>query len=150
MKIRNVSKDNMAGLGISDREGKPLVDQVQLPFGDQLYKVQRDMVQQKLESLFADIEKQGRSLGESLNLKDLKKYKDLIQKFLDYAVNKMYHLKEQPGWDRKGRYKIYTTIETVNKELEDLTGMLMSDQKDQISILAKVDEIRGLLVDIFS
>lgn len=150
MKIRNVSKETLASLGITDREGRVTADQIQTSFGDHMYKVQRDMVQQELEKLFADIDKQGKALGNSLNLKDLKKYKDLIQKFLDYAVNKMYHLKEQPGWDRKGRYKIYTVIETVNKELESLTEMLLSDQQDKISVLAKVDDIRGMLVDIFS
>ena len=150
MKIRNISKDNIASLGIADRDGKLSADSVTQTFGDQLQKVQNDIVQHKLESLFADIEKQGRLLGESLVLKDLKKYKDLIQKFLDYAVNKMYHLKEQPGWDRRGRRKIYVMVETVNKELEELTKALLSEQKDKIAILAKIDEIRGLLVDIHS
>ncbi|MDT3700721.1 MAG: YaaR family protein [Thermincola sp.] len=150
MKIRNVSKETLASLGITDREGRITSDNTLTSFGDQMHKVQRDMVKQELEKLFNDIDKQGRALGNSLNLKDLKKYKDLIQKFLDYAVNKMYHLKEQPGWDRKGRYKIYTVIESVNKELEKLTAMLLSEQQDKISILAKVDDIRGLLVDIFS
>lgn len=150
MKIRNVSKETLASLGITDREGRVTNDNTLTSFGDQMHKIQRDMVQQELEKLFDDIDKQGKSLGNSLNLKDLKKYKDLIQKFLDYAVNKMYHLKEQPGWDRKGRYKIYTVIESVNKELEKLTAMLLSEQQDKISILAKVDDIRGLLVDIFS
>ncbi len=150
MKIRNVSKDNTASLGIMDKDGKHSSGHVQQAFGDQLHRVHADIVHQKLESLFSDIEKQGRQLAETLNIKDLKKYKDLIQKFLDYAVNKMYHLKEQAGWDRRGRRKIYTIVETVNKELENLTGMLLSEQKDQIAILAKVDEIRGLLVDIYS
>ena len=150
MKIRNVSKDNLSSLSSLDREGKVSPDQLAQTFGEQLHKVQSSLVHQKLEGLFADIQRQGGTLSESLNLKDLMKYKELIQKFLDYAVNKMYHLKEQSGWDRRGRHKVYTLVETVNKELEDLTKMLMSEQKDKISILAKVDEIRGLLVDIYS
>lgn len=150
MKIRNVSKNSMASLGIADKDGKHPSGHVQQAFGDQLHRVQTDIVQQKLESLFSDIEKQGRQLAETLNIRDLKKYKDMIQKFLDYAVNKMYHLKEQAGWDRRGRRKIYTIVETVNSELENLTGMLLSEQKDQIAVLAKVDEIRGLLIDIYS
>lgn len=150
MKIRNVSKDNISSLSPLEREGKISPGQLAQTFGEQLHKVQSDLVHQKLEGLFADIQRQGGALAESLNLKDLMKYKELIQKFLDYAVNKMYHLKEQSGWDRRGRHKVYTLVETVNKELEDLTKMLMSEQKDKISILAKVDEIRGLLVDIYS
>ena len=147
MKIRKAAKENVASPGVS--EGRQSVNRVQPTFGDQLHRIQSDLIHEKLESLFNDIDEQGKILRESLNLKDLKKYKNLIQKFLDYAVNKMYRLKEQAGWDRKGRHKIYTLVETVNKGLEELTTMLMSEQKDQIAILAKVDEIRGLLIDVY-
>ncbi len=130
--------------------GNRVIQRTDNSFGEQLQKVQNDMIHQQLQSLLGDIEKQGKVLGQSQNIKDLKKYKGLIQKFLDYAVNKMYSLKEQTGWDRRGRHKIYTMIETVNKELESLTGMIISGQQDKISLLAKLDEIRGLLVDIYS
>ena len=150
MKIRKVSKENLADLGITDKTQKLSVSRGEPSFGDQLHKIQYEFVQEKMESLFNDINNQGQVLADTLNIKELKKYKDLIQKFLDNAVNIMYHLKEQAGWDRRGRHKIYVMIETVNKELETLTKMLMSEQADKIAILAKVDEIRGLLVDIYS
>jgi uncharacterized protein YaaR (DUF327 family) len=150
MRIRNISKENIANLGMSDKENKSTANPLSIAFSEQLHRVQSDVVHQKLESLFNDIDKQGKVLGEKLNLKELIKYKDMIQKFLEYAVNKMYQIKEQGGWDRRGKHKIYTMIETVNKEMENLTSMLLSEQKDKISILAKVDEIRGILIDIYS
>ncbi|HWI55378.1 MAG TPA: YaaR family protein [Desulfobacteria bacterium] len=147
MEIRKISKNVTSG--VVDH-GNRAIQRTDTPFAEQLQKVQNDMIHQQLESLLGDIEKQGKVLGQSQNLRDLKKYKDLIQKFLDYAVNKMYSLKEQTGWDRRGRHKIYTMIETVNQELENLTEMLITGQQDKISILDKLDEIRGLLVDIYS
>lgn len=150
MKIRKVSKENVTSLNTIDKDARLSKHRIGSSFGEQLHRVQGELVHKELENLYRDINQQGKLLIKTLNLKDLKKFRDMIQKFLDYAVNKMYHLKEQPGWDRRGRHKIYTSIETVNKELEDLTKMLLSEQKDQISILAKVDEIRGLLVDLYS
>jgi len=150
MKIREVIKDNLAGTGFHDKESSHVSNSSAPSFTDQLNRVHNGVVHEKLESLFNDIGKQGRVLGETLNIKDLKKFKDLIQRFLDYAVNKMYRMREQHGWDRKGRHKIYTLVETVNKEMETLTRMVLTDQKEQIGILAKVDEIRGLLLDIYS
>lgn len=148
MSIRKVSKDGMSmGFLENTRQGMAKVEQ---DFGEQIQKVQRQMVHQELESLMKDIDKQGKVLGETLNIKDLKKFKNLIQKFFDYAVNNMYHLKEQTGWDRRGRHKIYTVVETVNKELENLTEMVLDEQKDNISVLSKMDEIRGMLFDIYS
>lgn len=149
MGIGKVSKDNFTG--ISEQVGRSSdLSKVHKNFADQLHKVKTDLVHQELENLFNEIDKQGKVLGESQTIRDLKKYKDLIQRFLDYAVNKMYSLKEHTGWDRRGRHKIYTMIETVNKGLESLTEQLLSGQQDKIAILAKVDEIRGLLLDIYS
>jgi uncharacterized protein YaaR (DUF327 family) len=150
MKIRKVTKDGTAGFAISDKDVKQVAGRENQSFNEQLHKVHNDIVHQQLGNLLSDIEKQGRVLGETLNIRDLKKYKDLIQKFLDYAVNKMYQMREQHGWDRRGRHKVYSMVETVNKEMESLTQMLLSEQKDKIAVLAKVDEIRGLLVDIYS
>lgn len=149
MPIRNVSEDKISKIGIMDnnRQG---VTRAQQDFGEQLQKIHSNMVKEELDTLLKDIDKQGKALGETLNIRDLKKFKDLIQKFLDYAVNKMYNLKEQQGWDRRGRHKVYTLVESVNNELENLTQMVLSEQKDNINILAKMDQIRGLLVDIYS
>jgi hypothetical protein len=65
VKIRNVSKETLASLGITDREGRITTEQTLSSFGDQMHKVQRDMVQQELERLFADIDKQGKALGNN-------------------------------------------------------------------------------------
>ncbi|MBU7007745.1 YaaR family protein [Phosphitispora fastidiosa] len=150
MKIRKITKDGTSGFAISDKDAKQVAGRENQSFNEQLHKVHNDIVHQQLGNLLSDIEKQGRVLGGTLNIRDLKKYKDLIQKFLDYAVNKMYQMREQHGWDRRGRHKVYSMVETVNKEMESLTQMLLSEQKDKIAVLAKVDEIRGLLIDIYS
>ncbi len=150
MKIRKITKDGTAGFAIADKDGKQVAGREHQSFNEQLHRVHNEIVHQQLGSLLSDIEKQGKALGDTLNLRDLKKYKDLIQKFLDYAVNKMYQMREEHGWDRRGRHKVYSLVETVNQEMENLTKMLLSEQKDKITILAKVDEIRGLLIDIYS
>lgn len=150
MKIRRFPKDTTVSPRSPERDSAPVPHLSGVSFNDQLQKVRGEMVHRELEKMFDDVERQGRILSETMNLKDMKKYRDLIQKFLDYAVNEMYKMNEQHGWDRRGRHKIYLMIETVNKELETLTSMLLADQKDGIGFLAKIDQIRGLLVDIYS
>ena len=41
-------------------------------------------------------------------------------------------------------------IKLVNKELDELALELIKDEKDHILILNKIDEIRGLLIDIIT
>ena len=52
--------------------------------------------------------------------------------------------------DRKGRHRVYGIVKQVNETLDELAAELLKDEKDNIAILSKIDEIRGLLLDIFT
>lgn len=150
MKIRDLPKHNIAGFGSVDKDGKQPVGGSQTIFSEQMFRVRGDFIKEKLENLLRDISEQGKKLGENLNIRELKRYKELVRSFLHEAVDKMYRLQEEAGWDRRGRHKIYTVVKTVDRELENLTGLMLAEQKDQVAVLAKIDEIRGMLLDLYS
>jgi uncharacterized protein YaaR (DUF327 family) len=83
-------------------------------------------------------------------LGDLKNYKDLLRHFLKETQGKVYVMRQQVGWSRFGKSKLYQRIERINLELDELTKITLSQQKDPIKMLNKLDEIRGLLVDLYS
>jgi len=41
------------------------------------------------------------------------------------------------------------TVEKINKKLEELTSFVLGKEKKNIDLLATLDEIRGLLVDLY-
>jgi uncharacterized protein YaaR (DUF327 family) len=41
-------------------------------------------------------------------------------------------------------------IRLIDKNLDELAAELIKDEKDHLTILNKIDEIRGLLLDIFT
>ena len=38
----------------------------------------------------------------------------------------------------------------INQTLDELAEELLNEEKDHISILSKIDEIKGLILDIFT
>ena len=50
--------------------------------------------------------------------------------------------------DRRGRHRVYGMIKLVDEKMDELASALVADEKDHIDILDRVDEIRGLLLDI--
>lgn len=52
--------------------------------------------------------------------------------------------------DKKGRHRVYGIIRQVDDTLDELARELVKDEKDHIAILSRIDEIRGLLLDIFT
>ncbi len=52
--------------------------------------------------------------------------------------------------DRRGRHRVYGIIRLIDSNLDELASELVEDEKDHLSILARIGEIRGLLLDIFT
>jgi len=50
--------------------------------------------------------------------------------------------------DRRGRYKVYATVKKINEELDELTKRFLMPRKDNIRILQRIEDIRGLVLDL--
>jgi len=47
------------------------------------------------------------------------------------------------------RQKIYTVTKLIDKKLDALTKLVLTQQAQNITLLATLDEIRGLLIDLY-
>jgi uncharacterized protein YaaR (DUF327 family) len=92
----------------------------------------------------------GRKLSRSLSLADLKKYKQKVSDFLKLCISEGLCYKEEKFSSKYGRTKILSLVETVNKKLLSLAEILLSENKDSLRVMALVDEIRGLLLDLYA
>lgn len=108
---------------------------------------ERDL-QQKLNSLMEDITSQGKKISEHMDIKDMKRYRELVKDFMNEVVNRSHKFSRENFLDRRGRHRVYGIVKLVDKNLDELASELVKDEKDHLTILGKVDEIRGLLLDI--
>ncbi len=102
----------------------------------------------KLTSLAKSIEEQGEKIAKHMDIRDMKTYRSLIKEFLNEVVTHSHEFSRENFLDRRGRHRVYGIIKLVDKNLDDLAGELVKEEKDHIAILNRVDEIRGLLLDI--
>ena len=105
-------------------------------------------LQEKLNGLMEDITTQGEKLAEHMDIRDMKKYRELVKNFLNEVVNRSHKFSRENFLDRRGRHRVYGIVKLVDKNLDDLASELVKDEKDHLTILSKVGEIRGLLLDI--
>ena len=110
--------------------------------------IEEPELQEKLNGLMEDITKQGDKLAEHMDIRDMKKYRELVKDFLNEVVNRSHKFSRENFLDRRGRHRVYGIVKLVNKNLDDLAGELVKDEKDHPTILSKVGEIRGLLLDV--
>ena len=94
-------------------------------------------LQEKLNSMMEEITVQGDKISKHMDIKDMKKYRELVKGFLNEVVSRSHEFSRENFLDRRGRHRVYGIVRLVDKNLDDLAGELV-----------KIDEIRGLLLDI--
>jgi hypothetical protein len=104
----------------------------------------------RLNLLMEEIVMQGDKIVKRTDIRDMRKYRTLIKEFMNEIVNRSHKFTRENFLDRRGRHRVYGIIRLVDEKLDELAQELVGEEKDSISILAKVDEIRGLLLDIFA
>lgn len=104
----------------------------------------------RLQVMMEEITMQGKKLGKHMDVRDMKHYRKLIKEFMNEIVNRSHKFSRENFLDRRGRHRVYGMIKRVDEVLDELAGELIKDEKDAIAILDKVDEIRGLLLDIIT
>ena len=107
-----------------------------------------------------------RSAGDGLRNRPLPdeiiRYKQAVRNFMHYVVENCYSLDHETGIPRKfrGGYNgprdtpeamnrlTYTKIQVIDKKLEDMAAMLLSSQMPQLELASRLEEIKGLLIDL--
>ena len=105
-------------------------------------------LQEKLNSKMEQITVQGDKISKHMDIKDMKKYRELVKGFLNEVVSRSHEFSRENFLDRRGRHRVYGIVRLVDKNLDDLAGELVKDEKDHLAIISKIDDIRGLLLDI--
>jgi uncharacterized protein YaaR (DUF327 family) len=110
--------------------------------------IEEKELQSKLSSLMEQITAQGDKLAKHMDIADMKRYRGLVKDFLNEVVNRSHEFSRENFLDRRGRHRVYGIVRLVDKNLDDLAQELVKEEKDNLTVLNKVGEIRGLLLDI--
>ncbi|MCL2706429.1 MAG: YaaR family protein [Spirochaetaceae bacterium] len=112
------------------------------------------------ESLLDDVHSIGQKLIEKPFISNIKEYREAVKRFIAYVVKNAYSMEtkieektyKKDGFDFKDEnqkfQRIWTNIRVVDDKVEKLAIYTLQDQKDKLTILKRVEEIEGILVDL--
>lgn len=115
-----------------------------------LSQIDESELQDKLKQMVEDISKQGQKIAEHMDIRDLKMYRSLISNFMNEIVANSHEFSRENFLDKRGRHRVYGIIRQVNAKLDELAQELLKSEKNHVSILDKIGEIRGLILDILT
>lgn len=120
----------------------------QSQFLERFEKIKSDDVRVKLEGIFEKIVKKSENLEETLSLKNFVEYKKLVKEFMGIATENTHVFSQNSTLDRRGRRRVYSMINQVDRELEGITREFLSNHVDHANVLKNMDVITGMLIDI--
>lgn len=149
MKVRNVN--NMALETVTKSESHE-IDELQskdVVFKSQLSKEKGAAYMGHVKELISQIEEQGKLLGKRADMGELQKYREMVTKLINETVSNGFIFEKEGKIGVNGRSKIFAMIRTINEKLDKMTQKLLQDEQKNLNLLDDVDDIRGLLVDMY-
>ncbi|MFL0250776.1 YaaR family protein [Clostridium neuense] len=107
---------------------------------------QQKKSEEQLKQMQEDIKKKGNRLAITKCFVDVNAYKNLIKEYLQSVLNYMYSVKKDISF---WQTQYFITVETVDKKLEELTEQIMSEEREKLNVASTIDDITGLIVDMY-
>ena len=115
-----------------------------------------------VNALMDDVRSAGDSMRDRPYPEEILRYKQAVRNFIHYIAENAYSLEHEAGIPRylkpgyKGprgtpaalEQKKLFKIQIIDKKLEDLAAMLLSSQMQQLELISRLEEIKGLLIDL--
>ncbi len=105
---------------------------------------------ERLNAMMGEITEQGEKIKKRRDIRDMKHYRALIKDFMNEVVNRSHKFSRENFLDKRGRHRVYGMIRLVDEKLDIIASELIKDEQDIMLIMGSIDEIRGLLLDIFT
>lgn len=115
-----------------------------------LSQIEESQLQDKLTQMVEEITSQGAKIADHMDIKDLKIYRGLIANFMQEIISNSHKFSRENFLDRRGRHRVYGIVRLVNEKIDELAKELLSAEKNHVSILEKIGEIQGLILDIIT
>ena len=101
------------------------------------------------DQLLTQVDEAAKKLLTQPSMETLRSYRAAVRDFLKEAISGSYRMKGESRWDRRGNRRMFCVVQKVNQALEELTSTVLQKNAQPIEVMAKMDEIRGLLVDLY-
>ncbi|MGL5754998.1 MAG: YaaR family protein [Paraclostridium sp.] len=140
MKIRDYSRVT-ENSNIDTRRVKPGTS-----FNDSFSQINKVKTKEEVDTYIKQIKEIGKQLVSTKGYSDVIRYKQAIQKYLKSVVDYTYEIDKKDSFWSNNYFK---TVNVVNEKLESLSRDFFNDEKENIDIASKIDDINGLLIDLY-
>lgn len=106
--------------------------------------------QASLETLLDEVHESGDRLKENPSVDLVQAYKKAVRDFVHHVVERSFAVERKTSGRNVLKRNAYFRVSVIDESLEKLAAEILRNQRDNLDILRRVDEINGMLVDLLS
>ena len=76
--------------------------------------IENSELQEKLSGLMKDIEEQGSKIAKHMDIRDMKRYRNLVKEFMNEVTANSHTFSRENFLDRRGRPRVYGIVKEVD------------------------------------
>jgi uncharacterized protein YaaR (DUF327 family) len=150
LKIQNTMAPTPTGTTVRTSSAAETPSEHAVLFRRTLSAASGEAREEHLRALIAKIDEQAERLSEHTDVAEFARYRQYIKDFLDDLVSNGYEFDKQSVFSGRGRARYLVTVRTIDEKLDQLGKEVLSGQADNLSVLHATDDIRGLILDVFT
>jgi uncharacterized protein YaaR (DUF327 family) len=101
-----------------------------------------------LHELLDEVHGAGDALSKRPFPPEIRAYKEAVRNFVHYVVENSFDTEEQISGANVLKRKKFTLVAVIDAKLEEMAAAILRGQAGQLEMLARLDEINGLLIDL--
>jgi Uncharacterized protein conserved in bacteria len=106
-----------------------------------------------LDALLDGVHEAGDKLKENPSVDLVQAYKKAVRDFVHHVVERSFSVEQKESRRsllKPDKQRVYVRVSVIDESLERLAAEILRNQRDNLEILRRVDEINGMLVDLLS
>lgn len=111
---------------------------------------QKRQLNKRVLELLDDIERSASDICEQADLAIFQNYCQQLGAVLNEILENAYLFRTERVMDSSGRQRVFATITVIDERLGKLGSDIVSGYSTQLEFISRIDEVRGLITDLFS
>jgi len=117
-------------------------------FLDSLFSVELDENADEIDDVIKEVDRKKENLKRERSFFAFNQYKKSVKKLVRKIKERNNIVKKVSGRTILGKKELYV-IQNVDRELEEMTQKMLQEE-DVVYVLNKIDDVRGMVVDLYS
>jgi len=134
---------------VGTSKGTAVQKQEEASFGKAFLDASRDQAARALDRILNELDASGERLAAAQSFEELERYKNLVREFMQKVTQGVGKLHFTDGGSAGKQAKVHVILQKVDLALDQLAQEVVKRQQGQLRLLEKLDQIRGLLLDLY-